>query len=136
MLSEEVSPHGRKKSKDSAKIDIAGVKVSQSLIDLAVKTTSDPDTVQQIEERERARARKIIEHSELRADIDVSRQITSALIEQAGKPPSPRVSIDSLPPALQRVVLAHISLQEAQEEYDTAVMALQRPDGQTIDTSN
>jgi hypothetical protein len=116
-----------RKKRSEAKVEIAGVEVSQSLIDSAVRATSDPEMIKEVEERERARTRKIISDSELRADIDVSKQITSALIEQAAKPESQRVSIEDLPPGLKRVVLAHVNLMEAQEEYDVAVMQLQKP---------
>lgn len=134
MTNEELRVRG--KSRTGAKVEIAGIEISQALIDSAVAATSDPEKILQVEERERAHTRKIINDSELRVDINVSKQITSALIEQASKPESPRVSLDSLPAALQRVVLAYVRLQEAQEEYDTAVVLLQRPEAQATDVSN
>ena len=114
--------HVRKKRE--TKVEIAGVAVSQALIDSVVKATSDAETVQQIEERERTRTRKIISDSELRADIDVSKQITSALIEQAGKPEPRRIDVDSLPPLLKRAVIAYVSMCESREEYSDAVKEL------------
>lgn len=115
------------KKRHASRVEIAGVKVSQALIDSAVEATSSSQTVDEIERRERARTRKIIIDDELRVDIDVSKQITNALLREANKPESQRINIDDLPVVLQRVVLAHVKLQEAQEEYDAAVVELQKP---------
>jgi len=102
-----------------------GITVRQELIDEAVKATSDPAKATLAEEaRERAKTQKVIHDHELREDIEVSKQITQAILDQVGKPEPVQVNINSLPPELKRVVNAFLNLRVAQGEYADALSAL------------
>lgn len=120
----------KSKKRTEGKVEIAGVEVSQVLIDSVVRATSNPETIDSIEEHEQAKVHRTLLDHELRQDIDVSKQLVGALLEQAARPESQRVSVDMLPPELKRVIDAHVSLREAQEEYDAAVVALQKTSSQ------
>ena len=113
-----------RKKRNEKKVEIAGVEVSQALIESAVRATSDPSKVQQIEEREQARVHKTLLDHELRKDLDVSKQVVKALLDQVGKPEPQRIDIESLPPFLKRTVIAYVNMCEAREEYMEAVKGL------------
>lgn len=121
----------KKSSKKGPQVEIPGVpgiEVPKALIDAAVEATCDPAKATLAEEaRERAKAQKVLHDHELREDIEVSKQITQAILNQVGKPEPHNVDIHTLPPELKRAVLAHLALVEAKEEYDDAVKSLQPP---------
>ena len=105
-----------------------GIEVPKALIDAAVEATCDPAKATLAEEnRERTKAQKVLHDHELREDIEVSKQITQAILNQVGKPEPRNVDIDSLPPELKRAVMAHLTLVEAKEEYAEAIKDLQPP---------
>lgn len=120
--------HMVNKSADKKRLAVEilpGVEVSKALIDAATETTHDITKISLIDEaRERAKAQKLAGDSELRNDIDVSKQITQALLDQVGKPEPRRVNVDDLPPFLKRAVVAYMTMREAQDEYADAVNEL------------